>query len=856
MGILDTIRSAFQRNPVVGYAPAAPQAETVIDRALSAPGGGTLASSPFTATTLLRQNEAPRKGSHEIMRMYRESPWARALTHGVSSGVAAVPWRLLAARDHQARDSYVKARRDLTETEPGRRHTLIARAKAADELVEIEDHPWVRLMDRPNIMLGGKQARQVTVASMDLIGDGFWVLGRDQRGVPRRAWPVPGTWVTVLPTEDQPTYTVVVGGSASGIEWRVPVSDMLCFKDPDVANPYGRGAGIGLALSDEFDIDEHAARTVNVWFQNKAMPDAIVTMQGASKPILERAKRDWNNMLQGFAKAFKTHFTNLAVDVKRMDTSFKDQALVEIRKNQRDIIQQVWRVPPEKLGILTNSNRATAMAADFIDAKDVKVPRLETMRDEFQRLAWMYDPRLVVEYDNPIPADAEARRAVMVALPHYFRVNEVRELAEAEPLTGPQGEGFIVEREGVKVWAGALTALKPLIRADHIAAEAVTVNEIRRSLYLGPIPEGDDTVAPPPPPPQFGGGPPAPPPPPAPDGDGEGDVEAEDEDEAPPPPDAPPPPPEDGAERQAPERHDVSPAELRQIVRAVSSLTLVSEMGPVVRDLIGAWGQKTIDALPDDVTGEVREIGDFNTGDQKVRQRLSDFAAKTVRTVNRTTRRELEDELTTALLAWHHGRAAPLERAGLEDILLETLEATLRAAVQRAFTRARDERAEQIAHTEATGASQWAAVEALRQTGIIQRKEWIATRDGRARDSHLALDGQRQELNEPFVIPPGELDVGATAMSPGSFNIARQDINCRCAVGTVLEGLSDERASALHDAGVMINLGSGEELRTRAWRDVDEALRPWDERLARAARDAFAAQEMAALAALADALET
>jgi hypothetical protein len=230
MGIIDTLRNAFTRNPVIGHFPAAPPTETVLDRAMGA-AGNPLISSPFTATTLLRQNEAPRKGSTEIMRMYRESPWARALAHGVSSGVAAVPWRLLAARDHKARDSYVRARRELTETEPGRRHTLQARAKAAGDLVEIEDHPWVRLMDRPNIMLGGKVARQVTVASTDLIGDAFWVLGRDQNGIPRRAWPVPGTWVTVLPTEDMPSYTVVIGGASSGIEWRVPISDMLSFRD-------------------------------------------------------------------------------------------------------------------------------------------------------------------------------------------------------------------------------------------------------------------------------------------------------------------------------------------------------------------------------------------------------------------------------------------------------------------------------------------------------------------------------------------------------------------------------------------------------------------------------------------------
>lgn len=57
-------------------------------------------------------------------------------------------------------------------------------------------------------------------------------------------------------------------------------------------------------------------------------------------------------------------------------------------------------------------------------------------------------------------------------------------------------------------------------------------------------------------------------------------------------------------------------------------------------------------------------------------------------------------------------------------------------------------------------------------------KQWDSTIDKRTRSSHVALDGQLREINQPFKSPK----TGNTAMYPGSFGIALEDINCRCVV--------------------------------------------------------------------------
>lgn len=57
-------------------------------------------------------------------------------------------------------------------------------------------------------------------------------------------------------------------------------------------------------------------------------------------------------------------------------------------------------------------------------------------------------------------------------------------------------------------------------------------------------------------------------------------------------------------------------------------------------------------------------------------------------------------------------------------------------------------------------------------------KQWDASIDRRTRKSHAALDGQLRELDQPFKSPTS----GHTAMYPGGFGIASEDINCRCVV--------------------------------------------------------------------------
>jgi SPP1 gp7 family putative phage head morphogenesis protein len=79
-----------------------------------------------------------------------------------------------------------------------------------------------------------------------------------------------------------------------------------------------------------------------------------------------------------------------------------------------------------------------------------------------------------------------------------------------------------------------------------------------------------------------------------------------------------------------------------------------------------------------------------------------------------------------------------------------------------------------------------AAFEKAAAKGLVFKRVWVATLDGRTRDRHRTLDGQKVDVDQPFEYG------GMTAMYPGGFGIPSMDINCRCTVRAEIEGMEPQ----------------------------------------------------------------
>jgi uncharacterized protein with gpF-like domain len=158
---------------------------------------------------------------------------------------------------------------------------------------------------------------------------------------------------------------------------------------------------------------------------------------------------------------------------------------------------------------------------------------------------------------------------------------------------------------------------------------------------------------------------------------------------------------------------------------------------------------------------------DFQNFTRAMQVFMRNFGAKKVVQITETTEHQIRDVINE----------------GVE--IGATLTEIAKEITQRAPAIART-RAPVIARTETHSAAMWSQVEAIKDTGLTLRKQWIATQDARTRtlDSgdfdHADMDGVTVGMDEPFDVDGDLLDFpGDPNGQPGNV------INCRCVMNFV-----------------------------------------------------------------------
>jgi HK97 family phage portal protein len=422
MGIRSAIRSLITRQPVGTYSATKP------DDAYG------LLSRIFPA----RMGEPPALGELDMLRAYTKYPWLRAVVHRVCYAVATTDWQLFVVSKGGKAQPAKHIQRAL---QPATRATYLKAAADAGELKQITDHPLLTLLSQPNPVLTGIETLLFAQEQLEMVGNSFFVKERNGAGMPVQLWPIPSYWISRTPTVDNPVYAV----SFRGWQGEIPDTEVLWLKDPNPENPYARGRGIAQALADDIELDGYAAKHMRAWFWNGARPEMVISAPGLGEPETKRLENAWNNQNQGFWRAFKTMFINRELKVQPISQTFADQQMIELRTHERDVIRQVFGVPPEELGIVENSNRSTIGAADFMMARNVTVPRLERNRAFWQQfLVPEFDERLILDYVSPIKEDADFKLRSMSAQPGAFLIDEWRAMASHGPLERGEGATLFV----------------------------------------------------------------------------------------------------------------------------------------------------------------------------------------------------------------------------------------------------------------------------------------------------------------------------------------------------------------------------------------------------------------------------
>ncbi len=360
----------------------------------------------------------PVRGTREFLLLWRTSPWIRAVVSKIAFSVSTVEWQAFVKRGNQS--------------------TLL------------QDHPVLTLLSmgggQQSYALAGRSCLELTQKHLDLAGESFWVLERNGAGIPTGFVPLAPHWVVDIAKPGNERYKINIPNG--GWQGDISAQDIIFFKDIDPLNPYERGAGAAEALADEINTDEFAAKHISSFLANRARPDVVISGSKDSTippEAVSRLEQTWLSKFGGPNRQGKPFVSSGPLSVQTITHDFAQLQLKDIRAFERDLIVSVFGIPPEKIGILTSSNRSTIEAADQFFSKDTIYPRLTLIRDTLNnQLCPQFDINLKLNFVSPVQEDKDFTLKVMQSAPHAFSLKDWRRFAGLEVLEdGSQDVYFI-----------------------------------------------------------------------------------------------------------------------------------------------------------------------------------------------------------------------------------------------------------------------------------------------------------------------------------------------------------------------------------------------------------------------------
>ncbi len=373
-----------------------------------------------------------------VLALYECLPPFRAVVDRIAEGPAGLRWYLTAPKSKA-----VAQELRLAASLPRRQRVETLRKMAAEGATKrVDAHPFLAWLAEPNAQMSGYDLVHLECRYYDLLGETFTWLRQD--GSQFDAWPLPPTWVSCIPSQYEDGFRIATLGR--GVPPKIAAEDMLYRRNFSPRDPYDRGYGMGQALLDELASDQSASAFLKETLDTRAREDLLFLHKDISGPQVAQLETTWLQKMRTVLRRAAPMFLKMdpATRVEKLGRTLRDTQLVQVREALRNAIIQAYGMPPEVMGIIENSNRATIDAARYLAEYYLTLPRAEALQRHWQRrLLPRWTDDLVLEFDSPVPEDVERLLATAKDMPWSVKLNEVRRLCGFEGL-GEDGERFAV----------------------------------------------------------------------------------------------------------------------------------------------------------------------------------------------------------------------------------------------------------------------------------------------------------------------------------------------------------------------------------------------------------------------------
>ncbi len=312
--------------------------------------------------------------------------------------------------------------------------------KGQPETTEVYEHELLSVLHYANPLTTFYDLVEATEIYLELTGESFWVVLK-QGTLPRELWLIRPDWIKIVPSSKDVIdhYTYHPGGNFTE-KVEIPKDNMLHFRYFHPLNPY-RGKGSVQAAALPLDIHTFAQEYNRNFFFNSAIPSLVFTTdKSLQEATVKRFINQWQSSYGGRAKSNKVAFLGSGLKMDKISVGGKEMDFTEQQRMMRDDILAVFKVPRTVLGLTDDVNRANADATTKAFMERVVTPRMRKFvgtLNEF--LVPMYnDSSLFLDFTDPAPEDVENKLSYYEnALKNgWMTPNEVRVEENMEPIPG------------------------------------------------------------------------------------------------------------------------------------------------------------------------------------------------------------------------------------------------------------------------------------------------------------------------------------------------------------------------------------------------------------------------------------
>ncbi len=387
----------------------------------------------------------PRMGEREFLKAYRG--WVFACTNAIAERLADIELKL----QQKTKDGW-------------------------QDLAPTGSSPALDLIHHVNDFQSFYELVYGYAAYQELHGNSFWYLPRSSNGKVAEIWQLDPTRVQVVKSKKE-----FISGYVfmNEIGEKVPLEpeEVIHFKRFHPLNPY-RGMGTVEAAALAIDTDTYASEWQRNFFGNSAIPSAILSSEGTlNQEAYDRIKANWDAKFKGVQNSNKLAILEGNLKYTLVGQTARDMQFNDGRKDIRDEILAIFRVPKTILGISEDVNFASAQATEYVFAKYVIKPKMKffvTKLNEFYLPFMNLNPQeWRFTFVDPVPENIEQQIAVRESgiKNYYMTPNEARAEIGKEPVEG--GDDLYIP-----------TLMQPIMGSDQPEGPAPEADPKTRSRKL------------------------------------------------------------------------------------------------------------------------------------------------------------------------------------------------------------------------------------------------------------------------------------------------------------------------------------------------------------------------------------